>query len=47
MKVVINADLCSRFFVDSVHVFVKGRSVAIVIIVSVSDEQVGVDHFVQ
>ena len=37
---------CSNL-VDSVHVVVKGGSVAVVIVVSVCDEQVGVYHLVE
>ena len=47
MEVVVDGDLCASLFVDPVHVAVECGSVTVVVVVSVRDEEVGVDHLVQ
>ncbi len=47
VKVVVDRDLCAGLLVDPVHVAVECWPVAIVVVVAVGDEEVGVDHLVQ
>ena len=47
VEIVINRDVGPCRLVYPIHVLVKGRSVAVVVIVAVGDEQIRVDHLVQ
>lgn len=47
VETVVHGYLCPGFFVNSKHVFVEGRTVAVAVHVAVGDKQVGVNHFVQ
>ena len=47
MKIVIDTDFGPCLLIDPVHVFVKRRSMSVVVIITVGDEQISVDHLVQ
>ena len=47
MKRVVDRNICARFSINPVHVFVKFRPVSVSVRIVVGDEEIGVDHFVQ
>ena len=47
VKVMIDAYFGAGLLVDPKHVLVEGRPVAVVVVVPVRNEEVGVDHFMQ
>ena len=47
MKIVVDGDLGAGLLVDSKHVLVEGGTMAIVVVVAISDKEVRVNHLVQ